>query len=138
MRVVLTGLSVFVKAIEEQNKAMNKAVDNAVIATANAIRDDAVRSIRKQERGNKTVKRGNKKHYISPVGGPPNTDGGDLVRSISISHIRGSQEAVVFSMLDYAAYLEFVLDRPWLEPASEGKEDVLKENILKFAKRALR
>tara|TARA_R110000772_G_scaffold9722_1_gene31771 strand:- start:4817 stop:5233 length:417 start_codon:yes stop_codon:yes gene_type:complete len=138
MRVDLIGLSTFVEVIKDQAKAMDKAVDNAVVATANEIRNEAVKSINKQSRGEKTVKRGKKKHYISPEGGAPNTDGGTLVRSIQVTHLKGSQEAIVFSPLEYAAYLEFVLDRPWLEPATEGKEDLLRENILQFAKKALR
>tara|TARA_R110000772_G_scaffold42318_1_gene98297 strand:- start:5460 stop:5876 length:417 start_codon:yes stop_codon:yes gene_type:complete len=137
MRVDVSGVDELVKELKRQSKEFNAGVDKAVVVTANAIRREAVLSINKQSRGEETVKRGNKKHYISPVGGAPNSDTGTLVRSINVSHLKGSQEAIVFSALDYAAYLEFVLNRPWLAPASEGKDDVLKENILKFTDKAL-
>tara|TARA_R110000796_G_scaffold148262_3_gene265112 strand:- start:2174 stop:2590 length:417 start_codon:yes stop_codon:yes gene_type:complete len=137
VKVQVSGLNELVKEINRKSKAFENAVDNAVVVTANAIRREAVLSINKQTRGDKTVKRGKKKHYISPEGGPPNSDTGTLVRSINVNHIKGSQEAIVFSSLDYAAYLEFVLNRPWLSTASEGKDKLLKENILMFSKKAL-
>lgn len=138
MSVVVTGLADVIKAIDKQAKNYNKGIDNAVVATANNIRRDAVIAINKQTRGDKTVKRGKRKHYVSPEGVAPNTDKGGLVRSIDVNHIRGSKEAIVFSDLDYAAYLEFVLNRPWLEPASIGKDEVLKKNILMFTAKAMK
>ena len=140
MRVVVTGLSAVVKEIAKQQKLYNKGVDNAVLATAVNIQRDAVLGINKQERkpDDKGSKRGNKRHYASPEGGFPNTDLGGLVGSISVQHNKGTKEAIVYSDLDYAAYLEFVLDRPWLSLASEGKEKVLKENILTFTNKALK
>jgi hypothetical protein len=139
--VVITGLGEVLKEIKKQSSDFSKGVDKAVVVTANEIRRDAVLSINKQSRGTKRVKsRKNKKkwHYVSPEGQAPNSDTNTLVRSIDVSHIRGSKEAIVFSTLEYAAYLEFVLNRPWLEPASAGKDEVLKLNILKFTAEALR
>jgi hypothetical protein len=138
MSVIVTGLGEAIKSIDRQVKQYNKGVDDAVVATANAIRRDAVITINKQTRGDKTVKRGKRKHYVSPEGGAPNTDTGSLVKSIEVTHIRGSKEAVVSSDLDYAAWLEFVLNRPWLEPASAGKDEVLKQNILTFTAKAMK
>lgn len=136
MSVIVTGLADVIKAIDAQAKKYNKGIDDAVVATANTIRREAIIAINKQTRGDKTVKRGKRKHYVSPEGVAPNTDKGGLVRSIDVAHVRGSKEAIVFSDLDYAAYLEFVLNRPWLEPASAGKEEVLKQNILTLTAKA--
>jgi hypothetical protein len=140
VRVVVTGLADVVKEIAKQKKAYNKAVDNAVLATAVNIQRDAVLGINKQQRdlGDKGSKRGTKRHYSGPEGDFPNTDLGGLVGSIAVQHMKGTKEAIVFSDLDYAAYLEFVLNRPWLSLASEGKEKVLKENILTFTNKALK
>jgi hypothetical protein len=138
MNVAVLGLDKLLSDIEKQNKAVHKAVDRAVVATAIAIQTEAVQSIQTQERGDKKVKRGKNFHYVSPEGGPPNADTGRLHKSIAINHVKNSKVAYVYSTLEYAAYLEFVLNRPWLQPATEGKADLLKDRILLFTRDALK
>lgn len=138
MSVRVIGLNDVLKDLKQQSDKHNRAVDDAVVVVANTIRRDAVISINKQTRGSDTVKKGNKRHYVSPEGVAPNTDTGALVRSISVAHIRGTQEAEVFSDLDYAAYLEFVLNRPWLSPASAGKDQLLSQTITNHVIKALK
>lgn len=140
MRVVVTGLADVMKEIAKQRRLYNKGVDNAVLATAVNIQRDSILGINKQKRkpDDKGTKRGKKRHYASPEGEFPNTDLGGLVGSIKVQHNKGTKEAIIYSDLDYAAYLEFVLNRPWLSLASEGKDKVLKENILTFTNKALK
>ncbi len=135
MKVVVTGFVDVLKEINRVTKAYNEGVDDAVVATAVNIQRDAILGINKQNRGDKKTSKG---HYPSPEGGYPNTDTGRLVGSIQVDHVKGSQEAIVYSDLDYAAYLEFLMNRPWLSTASMDKDKVLKENILTFTKKAIK
>jgi hypothetical protein len=137
MTAIVTNISAFTDYIDKSKKEIAKLVDTAVLVTAESVRKDAVLSINKQVRGSKRSKRGANFHYPSPEGEAPNTDTGRLVGSIAVSHERNSQEAMVFSDLDYAAWLEFVLNRPWLAPATIGKEEELQALIEDYMKRVL-
>jgi hypothetical protein len=127
--VKIQGLKQVLRDISDDVKGYNQAVDLGVLVTANEIRRHSVLSIDDQSNGEPRNASKRDNHIISKEGQAPNTDLGGLVGSIKVSHITGSDEAIVFSNLDYAAYLEFILDRPWLEPAMIAKSDQLKPNI---------
>ena len=100
----------------------------AAFAGAQLVRSTAIRSIQSQSVG-ETVRRyreGSSEgydHVASVAGDPPNTDNGDLVRSIQIEV--KPNEVFVGSSLPYAAHLEFgtrrMAARPWLVPALESR-----------------
>ena len=129
--VTIKGLREVISELSITAAQYIKAVDNGVVATAGEIQREAVLSIQKQsvgELGYSSVRKG-KVHRISKKGNAPNTDSGRLVGSIKIVHIKGSEEAQVFTDLDYGAYLELVLDRAWLQPAMQAKAGELQPNI---------
>lgn len=127
--VTITGLQKTINEIGEQVKKTRIAVDRGVVVTASNINRNAILAINKQSKGE--VRPGKPKHIISKPGDAPNTDLGGLVGSLRVSHIKGSQEATVFSGLDYAAYLESpsLLNRPFLKPAADEEAPNLDNNI---------
>jgi HK97 gp10 family phage protein len=118
---------------------MDKAIDDAVYDVANQVRNTAIKSIQKKSSGKKVRRKkqggGYRDHIAAAAGEAPNTDNGDLVRSIAVEHVKFSQVAYVGTNLDYGAWLEFgtkqMKPRPWLEPAKD-------ENINNFKKAAIK
>ncbi len=135
--IVLTGVSDFLKYVDGRTAKAVAAVDAGVVQIAGEIQREAVLSINKQSQGQEVTRNG-RKHTVSLKGQAPNTDTGRLVGSIAIQHKKNSKEAMVFSDLDYAAYLEFVLDRPWLKPAVEMKRPLLQTAIADAMARAFK
>ena len=131
MNVTVKGIGSTLKYIEQQAKNADAAVNRGVVATAGQIQRTAVLSINEStpgEIGYSSVRKG-KTHIKSSEGNAPNADSGTLSRSVTIFKDPTRKEATVFSDLDYGAYLEFVLNRPWLEPALDKNAGNLRENI---------
>ena len=135
--IVIKGIADFISYVDGRSAKAIAAVDAGVVQIAGEIQREAVLSINKQSQG-KEVKRGKRRHTVSKEGEAPNTDTGRLVGSIAIRHKKGTKEAMVFSDLDYAAYLEFALDRPWLEPAVNLKKPFLQTAIADAMAKAFR
>lgn len=135
--LLIQGLGAFLTELDKRQQQVITGIDNGVLATAVDIQNAAINSIKTQSAGEEVFKRG-VRHIQSKKGDAPNTDTGRLVGSIAVSHVKGSKVAMVFSDLDYAAYLEFALDRPWLEPAVLEKGKFLKENIANAVKKAIK
>ena len=100
---------------------VEKALDDTVRVTAMRVLTSATESIRNPSVGT-FVKRYNKGqkpyfHVASKEGDAPNTDTGRLIGSIKMNFVKGSQSAEVGTNLDYGAFLETEMDRPWLLPA---------------------
>lgn len=102
----------------------NKAVDDAVRITAHKVKVSAMKSIREPSKGTiYTNSNGSIKHISSKVGDAPNVDTGRLIGSIGIEHSKGSMRAVIGTSVDYGAFLELIMNRPWLEPALDKNVD---------------
>ena len=129
MSIQVKGIQNVLKNLSKKASDINKATDRGVVATASEIQREAILSISSRPSMGESYKRGSKTHVASKPGDAPNTDTGTLVKSIAISHIKGSKIAYVFTDLDYGAYLELVMDRPWLYPAMIAKQDELQPNI---------
>ncbi len=119
-----------------------KAIDEAVHATAQSIRKVAIKSIQTASQGN-TVFRyreggGKYQHVAGKEGEAPNTDTGRLAGSIAVEHEKGSGVAFVGTTVEYGAHLEFGFEDvnkkkhgpwPWLEPAAEDHEEMYQKAL---------
>lgn len=121
----VTGVNEIQLALNKFAFDLDKAVDQAVRATAFAVEKTAVKSINEESVG-RTYRRGNITHVASKEGDAPNTDSGRLAGSISVKHIIGAKKAYVYTPLDYGEWLEFgterIEPRPWLEPARDEEQ----------------
>lgn len=134
----ITGIDNALKNAVHILRETEKAQWNGIRATALDVQRFAIDSINTQSPGKRGALRNKSEgfyHIISKPGDPPNTDKGGLVRSIKVKYFREFQEAYVFSSVDYGAYLEINLNRPWLEPALKEKGPKLLDNIAKRMKR---
>ena len=135
-----------------------KEIQGAVDATTQQVRSTAVRSIQAQSNGAtydsifRTIngqaipvgpRAGNNlsaTHTASAPGDPPNSDTGNLASSIHMNP--GRLQAVVFSNMKYAPYLEFgtqnMAERPFLWPAARQNEDEFRKRLDNIADRAAR
>jgi phage gpG-like protein len=96
----------------------NKAIDDAVRITAHRVQVTAIKSIREPSKGTiYTNENGGIRHISSKPGEAPNVDTGRLIGSITVDHNKGSMRATVGTGVDYGAFLELIMDRPWLQPA---------------------
>ena len=140
MSVKFEGLEDLLQNFNEFLFDTNKALDEGVFAVANDVRNTAIKSIQTKRDG-RTVTRytanGNPySHVAAKAGGPPNTDTGDLVKSIAVEHEKGSQVAFVGTDMEHGAWLE-VTGWPWLEPAKESNIGNMKNQIAKAIKRQI-
>ena len=135
-----------------------KEIQSAVDATAQDIRTAAIRMIQAQSNGEtydsifRTIngqavpvgpRAGNNlsaTHTASAPGDPPNSDAGNLASSIHMNP--GRLQAVVFSNMKYAPYLEFgtqnMAERPFLWPAARQHEDDFTKRLDSIADQAAR
>lgn len=122
-------MTVHVEGLEDLNKALAKYADRfeaeakrAVNATAQGIRNTAVRSIMKQSPQGRTYElySPRRTHMASAPGYPPNMNTGRLSGSITV-HDSGKYTAEVIAGAEYSAYLEFgtrkMAARPFMQPA---------------------
>ena len=94
-----------------------KAIDDAVRITAHRVQVTAIKAIRQPTIGTIYVRKNGATHVASKHGDAPNTDTGRLVGSIRTDHTKGSMTATVGTTVDYGAFLELIMDRPWLQPS---------------------
>jgi hypothetical protein len=130
-------------ALKKLGANAEKAIAQGVYMTAQQVRTDAVKSIQAQSAG-ETVTRysqgGNPyNHVASRPGDAPNTDTGNLVKSIAVEPSKPSADMAVGSGLDYALWLETgtkrMKPRPWLMPAVDANRKKLNDNITKAVNR---
>lgn len=100
----------------------------AVAATAQKVRTTAIKSIQQHRSKGVTYElvSPNRKHTASAPGNPPNSDTGELVRSIRVAMLEGPN-AAVGTALDKGLWLEFgtsnMKPRPWLHPAMNDEAE---------------
>ncbi len=102
------------------------------------IHSTAVKSIQASQSKGRTYKRGNVTHTASAPGNPPNTDTGRLVKSIAWEYDRSSLTGAVGTNLTYGAFLELVMDRPWLKPAYDEHIGAIVKDFEKEVLKGLR
>ena len=111
----------------------------AVRATAQAIRNDAIISVKSHLSAGNVYTRGTVKHVASKPGSPPNQDRGTLTRNIRVT-MNDDLTADVSSNAPYSAALEFgasnIDARPFMTPAVEGQRVKHKERLQKAVMRA--
>jgi len=136
--IKVEGVSETVNNIRLFRENLGKEVAEAVLKSALAVRDDAVRSIQTKTGGGRTYRlyKPNRTHQASAPNNAPNTDTGRLVSSIKWEVQKDA--VIVGSGLKYARYLEFgtrnVQPRPWLIPAFEKNRNKIRD-LIQEAKR---
>ena len=145
MSFKITGDIELAATLRRLGSDMQDAVDKGVFVTAHEVRTTAIKSIQSQSPG-KMVSRsrqgggGTYAHIAASAGNAPNTDNGDLVRSIAVEKIEEAHYTVG-SNFEYSAWLEMgtskMLPRPWLEPALRANINNLRDNIVKTANLAI-
>ena len=130
--IKITGQEQIVKTLNKLLFDMNRATIETVFAVANSVRNTAVLSIQNQSPGHVVARTrqggsGTYEHMAADRGNAPNTDTGNLVRSIAVEHKKGDTSAFVGTSVEYGAELEFG-GWAWLEPAmDQHKSDVFIE-----------
>lgn len=127
------------KNIEALKSKAEAETARAVRATAQAIRNDAIISIKSHLSAGNVYTRGTVKHVASKPGSPPNQDRGTLTRNIRVT-MNDDLTADVSSNAPYSAALEFgtsnMAARPFMTPAVEGQRAKHKERLQKAIMRA--
>ena len=134
-QVNVSGLSDLKASLKQFGINTEEAISTAIGATAFAVHETAVNDIRTQSNSGVKVKRGNKYHVVSKVGEAPNTDSGDLIKSMLVDYTKGDTVAYVGSNLDYAFYLETIYNRPFLEPAKQKEMGKFSDRITSAVKK---
>lgn len=121
--VKIEGLTALQNAIQNFSFDLDKAIDDAVRMTAIDVNREAIKLIKTPSHSGRFVQRtkDGKTHEISASGEAPNSDTGRLIGSVTFTHTRGAQLALVGTNLDYGAILETEMNRPWLEPAKKSQ-----------------
>ena len=141
MSVKVTGSRNFSGQMKKLGAAFNDAVDDGTFLTANEIRTYAIKSIQEVSAGRQVQRSrqgggGTYTHTAAAEGQAPNTDNGDLVRSIAVEKVAPATFHIG-SNLDYASFLEFgtkkMRARPWLQPAFRAMQNNLISNISEAA-----
>ena len=127
------------KNIEALKSKAEAETARAVRATAQAIRNDAIVSVKSHLSAGKVYTRGTVKHVASKPGSPPNQDRGTLTRNIRVT-MDDDLTADISSNAPYSAALEFgtsnIDARPFMTPAVEGQRVKHKERLQKAIMRA--
>lgn len=127
------------KNIEALKSKAEAETARAVRATAQAIRNDAIISVKSHLSAGNVYTRGTVKHVASKPGSPPNQDRGTLTRNIRVT-MNDDLTADVSSNAPYSAALEFgtsnIDARPFMTPAVEGQRVKHKERLQKAIMRA--
>lgn len=122
------------KNIEALKSKAEAETARAVRATAQAIRNDAIISVKSHLSAGEVYTRGTVKHVASKPGSPPNQDRGTLTRNIRVT-MNDDLTADVSSNAPYSAALEFgtsnIDARPFMTPAVEGQRVKHKERLQK-------
>lgn len=127
------------KNIEALKSKAEAETARAVRATAQAIRNDAIISVKSHLSAGNVYTRGTVKHVASKPGSPPNQDRGTLTRNIRVT-MNDDLTADISSNAPYSAALEFgtsnMAARPFMTPAVEGQRAKHKERLQKAIMRA--
>lgn len=131
MTQTVTGVKEMQASLASLSKKYGDAIAKAAVVAAQSVRADAIKSIQSVSSGD-TVTRYRAdgtpyKHTASKEGDAPNTDTGELVKSIQVEVKPNG--VFVGSRLDYAGYLERNLNRPWLIPALEKNRKLIRDTI---------
>jgi HK97 gp10 family phage protein len=123
-------------------RALSKAVANTTLAGAAYAEMVAKESMQGPKSGRLyKVSRTGKLHRASAPGQAPAIDTGNLVNSIQHEQV-GSEDARVFTHVEYAPYLEFgtarMAPRPFMTPAAIKSAKFLAKRILQEVNKALR
>lgn len=135
--VVIQGADEVRRNLEKLADKYGMEAARGAFKAAKLIEGDAKKSIQAQSSGHVETRfraNGNSyEHTVSKPGDAPNTDTGDLVKSIQTEVT--PKGIFVGSRLDYSAWLEFgtaTMDaRPWLFPAIEKNRAKIKDMIKK-------
>ena len=127
------------KNIEALKSKAEAETARAVRATAQAIRNDAIISVKSHLSAGKVYTRGTVTHVASKPGSPPNQDRGTLTRNIRVT-MNDDLTADISSNAPYSAALEFgtsnIDARPFMTPAVEGQRVKHKERLQNAIMRA--
>ena len=147
-RVEIQGAEDVSRRIRNYNEAAKGEIVNAINATAQAIRSNAVKSIQRSPASGRVYVRGaggnlSGTHQASSPGNPPRTDTGTLASSImaEVANTRNMTARVgVESTVEYGFYQEFgtlhMEARPFLEPARHAESRRHQQRIEAALKRA--
>jgi phage gpG-like protein len=146
MTITVSGIKELNVALRSLGINADKAINMGVEATAQQVRNTAIKSIQSVSAG-ETVQRsrqggnGTYSHVASKAGEAPNTDTGRLVASVAIERPTLSS-ALVGTGLDYGLFLELgtskMQPRPWLQPALDANIKQLPINVGKAIQRLLK
>lgn len=126
MQVRLEGVEELQRALKQFGVNMDKEVGQAVNATAQGVRTQAIKSIQRGPATGEVYEKysPNRTHRASAPGEAPATDTGRLAGSVSVRK-SGTMTAYVFTSVEYGPHLEFgtqnMAARPWLFPALESQ-----------------
>jgi len=134
--ITLTGDKELLKAIRKLKKEAPKDLQKMLFDAAMHTRNVAIDSIQKPKAGGAAYQRRTVTHLASPPGGPPNTDRGTLVQSITVEKIEGGYDVGSREGAPHGFWLEMkepsAGGRKWLEPAFLLGIAHLQELIRKF------
>ena len=123
MKMRLTGTKELQAALREFGINADKEIADIVRGTAQNIRTHAIKSIQRGTKSGIVYKKTDPKrtHRASAPGEAPATDTGRLANSIQANI--GGRKAEVFTIVEYAPWLEFgtqkIQPRPFMFPALE-------------------
>lgn len=128
VRVTIKGDKELLRLFEKAKRLNVTALDRVLSKSAYKVHENAITSIQGGSRSGRVYKRRDKDtgnlitHQASAPGEPPKTDGGDLVKNITVNkHIKASYDVGSRKGAGYGFWLEMgtskMLPRPWLKPA---------------------
>lgn len=135
----VVGLEELERNMDSLAKQFGREMADVIQTGGQLVRSTAIKSIQEKSPG-RTVTRYTKvgkpySHVAAAEGNAPNTDQGNLVRSIQVE--TRFDAVFVGSTLFYAGWLEngtrYMGERPWLVPALESRRN----DILKLARKAV-
>lgn len=143
MARLLRGSEKLLRKLQSLSTGANQEIASALNETAFKINEKMVNSVQESGSSGREYTRGNKKHVASAPGSPPNTDTGQLVRSMYVDRATANHlVARIGADAPYAKYLEFGTSRmdarPFLEPAFNEFKDEVNEKIRDLINKELR
>jgi HK97 gp10 family phage protein len=129
----VTGSQDILRRLRKVTKNVDEIAAESVFLTANLVKNTAVKSIQSISMGER-VRRprqggGTLSHIASRPGDAPNTDTGNLVKSISVQPLQPKKTMTVGVNSKYGAALEFgtknMEARPYMQPSVEENKDAL-------------
>jgi HK97 gp10 family phage protein len=138
----VTGVNDVINNLNKLRDEVGEEMADSLYAAGEVVRGSAIRSIQEVSAGSQVTRYRNGgnsyQHTASKPGDAPNTDSGDLVKSIAVeAKLDG---VYVGSNLDYAAHLEFgtsnMAPRPWLLPAKLKSHKKIVQLIAKGIKKS--